>query len=110
MSKNLLKIGAGLVLTAVLLYFFGRSVAWREVPAQIAERQRAPLPPGRPPVGSPLRHPVHPLARPGGPGEARRPLPQPRCRPTSSASPSAPSCPAAWASWPSPCIWPARRA
>ncbi|MBP7707149.1 MAG: flippase-like domain-containing protein [Candidatus Aminicenantes bacterium] len=36
MSKNVLRIAAGLVLTAVLLYFFGHSVAWREVPAHIA--------------------------------------------------------------------------
>ena len=36
MSKNLLKIAAGLVVSVALLYFFGRSVAWREVPAHIA--------------------------------------------------------------------------
>jgi uncharacterized protein (TIRG00374 family) len=36
MSKNVLQIGAGLLLTAVLLFFFGRSVAWKEVPSHIA--------------------------------------------------------------------------
>jgi uncharacterized protein (TIRG00374 family) len=35
--KKILKIAAAIVLTLVLLYFFGRSVAWREVPAHIAD-------------------------------------------------------------------------
>jgi uncharacterized protein (TIRG00374 family) len=36
MNRNLFRIAAGVVLTVVLLYFFGRSVAWKEVPAHIA--------------------------------------------------------------------------
>jgi len=35
MKSNLLKIAAGLVLSLALLYFFGRSVDWKSVPAQI---------------------------------------------------------------------------
>jgi uncharacterized protein (TIRG00374 family) len=35
MNRNVLKIAVGVALTVVLLYFFGRSVAWREVPAHI---------------------------------------------------------------------------
>jgi glycosyltransferase 2 family protein len=37
MKSNALKIGAGVVLSLVLLYFFGRSVNWRDVPAQIVD-------------------------------------------------------------------------
>jgi uncharacterized protein (TIRG00374 family) len=37
MTKNLLRIAALTVLTAGLLYFFGRSVEWRKVPALIAD-------------------------------------------------------------------------
>lgn len=36
MKSNALKIGAAAVLSVVLLYFFGRSVEWKDVPAQIA--------------------------------------------------------------------------
>jgi uncharacterized protein (TIRG00374 family) len=37
MKSNALKIGAGVALSLVLLYFFGRSVDWRDVPAQIVD-------------------------------------------------------------------------
>jgi uncharacterized protein (TIRG00374 family) len=37
MKSNALKIGAGVVLSLVLLYFFGRSVDWKDVPAQIVD-------------------------------------------------------------------------
>jgi uncharacterized protein (TIRG00374 family) len=37
MKSNALKLAAAGVLTLVLLYFFGRSVNWRDVPAQIAD-------------------------------------------------------------------------
>jgi uncharacterized protein (TIRG00374 family) len=37
MNKNILKIAAGLVLMVVFLYFFGRSVEWKKVPALIAD-------------------------------------------------------------------------
>jgi uncharacterized protein (TIRG00374 family) len=37
MKRNFAKIAVLTVLTAVLLYFFGRSVEWSEVPAQIAD-------------------------------------------------------------------------
>jgi len=37
MKRNFLRIAAVTALTAVLLYFFGRSVDWSEVPAQIAD-------------------------------------------------------------------------
>jgi uncharacterized membrane protein YbhN (UPF0104 family) len=37
MKRHLLKIAVITLLTAVLLYFFGRSVEWSQVPAQIAD-------------------------------------------------------------------------
>lgn len=37
MKSNALKIGLGLALSAALLYFFGRSVNWKDVPAQITD-------------------------------------------------------------------------
>jgi uncharacterized protein (TIRG00374 family) len=37
MRSNALKIGAVAVLSVVLLYFFGRSVEWKDVPAQIVD-------------------------------------------------------------------------
>jgi len=37
MRSNALKIVAAVALTLVLLFFFGRSVDWRDVPAQIAD-------------------------------------------------------------------------
>jgi uncharacterized protein (TIRG00374 family) len=37
MKSNGLKIAAVVVLTVVLLYFFGRTVNWKDVPAQIAD-------------------------------------------------------------------------
>ena len=37
MRSRALKIGLAVVLSLVLLYFFGRSVPWREVPAQIVD-------------------------------------------------------------------------
>jgi len=37
MKRNLVKIAALTLLTVVLLYFFGRSVEWGKVPAQIAD-------------------------------------------------------------------------
>ncbi|HSA96975.1 MAG TPA: lysylphosphatidylglycerol synthase transmembrane domain-containing protein, partial [Acidobacteriota bacterium] len=37
MKKHALKIAVLALLTLVLLYFFGRSVEWREVPARIAD-------------------------------------------------------------------------
>jgi uncharacterized protein (TIRG00374 family) len=37
MKSNALKIGLGLALTLSLLYFFGRSVDWKGVPAQITD-------------------------------------------------------------------------
>jgi uncharacterized protein (TIRG00374 family) len=37
MTKNVLKIVAGIVLMLVFLYFFGRSVDWKKVPALIAD-------------------------------------------------------------------------
>ncbi len=37
MKSNFVKIAVAVVLTLVLLYFFGRSVPWKDVPAQIAE-------------------------------------------------------------------------
>jgi len=36
MSRNLLKIAVAVILMAVFLYFFGRSVEWSKVPAHIA--------------------------------------------------------------------------
>jgi uncharacterized protein (TIRG00374 family) len=37
MKSNALKVAIGFVLTLVLLYFFGRSVDWKSIPAQIAD-------------------------------------------------------------------------
>ena len=37
MSKHVRSLAVGIVLTVVFLYFFGRSVAWKEVPAQIVD-------------------------------------------------------------------------
>jgi uncharacterized protein (TIRG00374 family) len=37
MKSNALKFAIGLALTLALLYFFGRSVDWKEVPAQITD-------------------------------------------------------------------------
>ncbi len=37
MKRNFLKIAAGIVLMLVFLYFFGRSVEWKRVPALIAD-------------------------------------------------------------------------
>ncbi len=37
MNKNILKIAVGIVLMVVFLYFFGRSVEWKKVPALIAD-------------------------------------------------------------------------
>lgn len=37
MKSNAVKIGLALALTLALLYFFGRSVNWRDVPSQIAD-------------------------------------------------------------------------
>lgn len=37
MNRKLTKVALGLLLMAVFLFFFGRSVDWREVPAQVAD-------------------------------------------------------------------------